>query len=727
MTRPVLSPRIRVLTRNAALGPLDYAPRDGIPGAPGAVLRVPLGPREIVAVAWEPDRLPANEVPDAKLRKVNGIYDSPPLPERLRRLIEWTAHYYYAPPAAVLRMAIPVPSALDARTSTEYRLTGERPGRMTAQREAAFEALGGRQGSVRELAEWAGVSGGVIRGLIAAGAIEAVTVPAEASPPRPEPAFAPAELEAAQRTAAERMIGAVEAHGFAPFLLHGVTGSGKTETYLEAVAAALAADGQALILLPEIALTEPLERRIEARFGVRALTWHSDLRMSQRRAAWRAIAKGEAKLVVGARSALFLPYPNLRLIVVDEAHEASFKQEDGVAYHARDVAVMRGKLEGLPVVLATATPPIETRVQAQRGTYEELVLPNRYGGAEAPAIDTIDLRERAPPPGRWLAPPMVAEIETRLEKGEQSLLFLNRRGYAPLTLCRHCGTRIECPNCTAWLVEHRLTRQLACHHCGLTEPVPETCPECGEADTLVPCGPGVERIAEEVAALFPEARTILATSDTMGSPGLIRAFVDAVEAREIDIIIGTQLVTKGYHFPDLTLVGVVDGDLALKGGDLRAAERTFQQLSQVAGRAGRGSKPGHAYIQTHQPEAPVIAALVDGNAENFYAAETEARREAAMPPFGRLAAIIVSGPDESAVVETARALGRTAPRDIDGLAVLGPAPAPLSMLRGRHRHRLLVHAARRLDLDAVLAPWLGEADVPRNVRIAVDIDPYSFV
>ncbi|MEO0499072.1 MAG: primosomal protein N' [Pseudomonadota bacterium] len=725
---PSPSHRLRVLTLNAALPVLDYAPRDGLATPPGSIVRVPLGPREVNAVVWETDRLPAEAVDAARLRKINGRHDAPPVPERLRRLVEWTARYYYASPASVLRMVMPMPAALDgARTMTEYRLTGVVPPRMTPQREQALDLLIDRQGTVRELAAWAEVSDGVIRGLVNAGAIEAVVLPADRPPPLPDPGHAEVTLAPEQAAAAEEMVMAVRGNAFAPFLLHGVTGSGKTETYLEAVAAALADGGQAVILLPEIALTEPLMRRIEARFGVRPAAWHSDLKMSERRATWRAIAKGEARLTVGARSALFLPYPKLNLIVVDEAHETSFKQEEGVLYHARDVAVMRAKLEAIPVVLATATPPLETQVQAERGTYRELVLPSRFGGAAMPSIAAIDLRETPPPSQRWIAPPLVTAIEETLDRGEQALLFLNRRGYAPLTLCRHCGTRVECPNCTAWMVEHRLTRQLMCHHCGLAEPVPDACPECGETETLVPCGPGVERIAEEAAALFPDARLMLATSDTIGSPAKARALVDAVEAREIDILIGTQLVTKGYHFPDLTLVGVVDADLALKGGDLRAGERSFQQIVQVAGRAGRGAKPGHVFIQTHQPEAPVMTALVEGDADGFYAAEIEARREAAMPPFGRLAALIVSGEDEGAVAETARLLGRTAPRDADDVMILGPAPAPLSLLRGRHRHRLLAHAARRVDLDALLGGWLGAVEVPRGVRVTVDIDPYSFV
>jgi len=509
-------------------------------------------------------------------------------------------------------------------------------------------------------------------------------------------------------------------------LLDGVTGSGKTEVYFEAIAEALRQGRQVLVLLPEIALTEPFLTRFTARFGCEPVVWHSDLRSSQRRRAWRAIASGEAKVVVGARSSLFLPYANLGLIVVDEAHEPSFKQEEGVQYHARDVAVMRGHFEEIPVVLASATPAIETRHMVDIGRYRELQLTERHGLAEMPAIRAIDLTQDPPLRGRWLAPSLVAELGANLANGEQSLLFLNRRGFAPLTLCRHCGHRFQCPNCTAWMVEHRLMHRLACHHCGHVMPPPKACPECGEEDSLVACGPGVERIADEVADLFPDARTAVVTSDTIWSPARAAEFVRAMDANEIDIVIGTQLVTKGYHFPNLTLVGVVDADLGLQGGDLRAAERSFQQIQQVAGRAGRGDKPGRVLVQTHDPDSPVIAALVSGDGPGFYAAETEARRDAAMPPFGRLAAIIVSSEDKAEAEAVGRRIGQAAP-GVEGMAVFGPAPAPLAMLRGRHRQRLLVHAARKLDVQDVIRDWLGELEWSSKVRVAVDVDPYSFL
>lgn len=718
--------RARVVTLNAALGPLDYRVPDGMHVEPGSVLVAPLGPRQLLGVAWEPERLPTDEVGDNRLRPIVGTLDVPPIAAPLRRLAEWTADYYLSPLASVLRMIMPSSSALEGpRQLTEYRPTGHVPDRMTPQRSKALVAIEGRQGTVRELADFAEVSDAVMRGLVNAGALEAVAVEADRPLPCPDPGFAPPELNEEQREAAQSLSSTV-GDGFHPILLDGVTGSGKTEVYFEAIAECLRQGKQALVLLPEIALTEPFLKRFEARFGCAPTAWHSDLRSSQRRRAWRAIVSGEAKVTVGARSALFLPYAKLGLIVVDEAHEPSFKQEEGVQYHARDVAVMRGKFEDIPVILSSATPAIETRHMVEIGRYREVTLSNRYAGASLPEMRAIDLTKDPPLRGRWLAPSLVAELEANLERNEQSLLFLNRRGFAPLTLCRHCGHRFQCPNCTAWMVEHRLMHRLACHHCGHVMPPPKACPECGEEDSLVACGPGVERIADEVTALFPEARTAIVTSDTIWSPARAAEFVAQMEAGAIDIVIGTQLVTKGYHFPNLTLVGVVDADLGLAGGDLRAAERSFQQIQQVAGRAGRGDKPGRVLVQTHEPDAPVIAALVSGDAPGFYAAETEARRDAAMPPFGRLAAIIVSAEGSSEAEAVARRIGHAAPK-VEGMAVFGPAPAPLAMLRGRHRQRLLVHAARTLDVQDVIRDWLAAIEWSPKVRVSVDVDPYSFL
>lgn len=723
--------RVRILTLNAALGVLDYSVPDGLLPPPGSIVEAPLGPRTILGVVWEEDRLTGDAVPDAKLRPLRAVLPVPPLRAALRRLVEWTAEYYCAPLAPVLRMVLASGGALGGpATTTEYRLSGGMPDRMTPQRERAIERLEGEQGSIRELGEMAGVSEGVLRGLVNQGVLEPVLVDVDRPYPRVVPDFQQPELTPAQREAAAIIDAALAQRTFQTFLLDGVTGSGKTETYFEPIATALDQGRQVLVLLPEIALTEAFLKRFAQRFGVPPVLWHSSLKSSERRRAWRAIATspaaGGAQVVVGARSALFLPYADLGLIVVDEAHEVSFKQDDGVRYNARDVAVMRGRFENIPVVLASATPALESLYMAEQGTYQRIALDTRFGGAQMPSIATIDLTQEKPGRGHWLAEPLIAAMEDRLAKGEQSLLFLNRRGYAPLTLCRNCGYRFQCPNCTAWLVEHRLSRRLACHHCGFETRPPATCPECGEPDCLVACGPGVERIADEVRERLPDARVALVTSDTLSSPGRATAFIEQAQAGAIDVIVGTQLVTKGFHFPELTLVGVVDADLGLEGGDLRAAERTYQQIAQVSGRAGRGAKPGEVLIQTRHPQAPVIAALAAGDREAFYASETEARRHANAPPFGRWAAIIVSSEDEAEARDAARAIGGARPEHPD-IAILGPAPAPMSLLRGRYRYRLLLNARRSAQVQRVIREWLGEFTLPRTVRVSVDIDPYSFV
>lgn len=719
--------RVRLLVLNSVLGVLDYSVPAGMKVGPGSVVIAPLGPRQITGIVWEADRLTAKDVPDSKLRPLIEALPVPPLSAPLRRLIEWTADYYCASMSSVARMVVSSGGALKGpATMTEYRLTGGMPERMTPQREIAMEAVEGEQATMRELAEIAGVSEGVLRGLVSQGVIEPVTVAIDRPFERADPGFDTPELTAEQQEVAGRLVEAVKADRFAPFLLDGVTGSGKTETYFEPIAEAIRRGRQVLVLLPEIALTENFLKRFEVRFGAAPVQWHSSLKSTERRRAWRAISEGDAQVVVGARSALFLPYANLGLIVVDEAHEISFKQDDGVRYNARDVSVMRARFEDIPVVLASATPALESLQMAESGIYEKLDLPSRFGGAELPQIDCIDLTEEQPDRGHWLAPRLVAALKDRLAKGEQSLLFLNRRGFAPLTLCRNCGFRFKCPNCSAWLVEHRLSRRLACHHCGHETGVPDACPECSEPDCLVACGPGVERIADEVAEILPEARIAVATSDTLNSPERASQFIHEAESGAIDVIIGTQLVTKGFHFPELTLVGVIDADLGLEGGDLRAGERTYQQIAQVAGRAGRGSKPGEVLIQTRHPTAPVIAALAAGDRDAFYEAETEARRHAGAPPFGRWAAIIISSEDDTEARMAANRLGDTRPHE-DDLLILGPAPAPLALLRGRYRYRFLINARRNVELQKIIMRWVESQEFPPGIRIGIDIDPYSFV
>ncbi|WP_298303978.1 primosomal protein N' [uncultured Erythrobacter sp.] len=720
--------RVRLLVLNAALGPLDYKLAEGMAVEAGSVVVAPLGPRTVTGIVWDEGRLPGAEVDASKLRALREVVAVPPVSTALRRLIEWTAEYYCAPLASVARMVLSSGGALGGPTTTiEYRLVeGAAPERMTPQRETAIDLLKGEQGILRELAEISGVSTGVLRGLVNQGVIEPVTVVIDRPYPQGDADFHQPALSDDQMRVAKTLVKAVEKREFEPFLLDGVTGSGKTETYFEPVAEALRMGRQVLVLLPEIALTENFLSRFEQRFGAAPVQWHSSLKSTERRRAWRAISEGSAQVIVGARSALFLPYAKLGLIIVDEAHEISFKQDDGVRYNARDVSVMRARFEKIPVVLASATPALESLHMANSGTYTKLELPSRFGGAQLPEIKLIDLTLHKPGAGRWLAQPLIEGLEARLDAGEQALLFLNRRGYAPLTLCRNCGHRFQCPNCSAWLVEHRLSRRLSCHHCGLEGPVPESCLECGEADCLVACGPGVERIADEVAELFPDARVAVATSDTLGSPERAAEFIAKAEAKAIDVIVGTQLVTKGFHFPELTLVGVVDADLGLEGGDLRAAERTYQQVAQVAGRAGRGSKPGEVLIQTRHPEATVIAALADGDRDGFYEAETEARREAGAPPFGRWAAIILSSEDEREVRDSATRMGHARPH-LEDVMILGPAPAPMALLRNRYRYRFLINARRSANLQGALRDWLGTQEFPPGVRVGVDVDPYSFV
>ncbi len=724
---PAAARRVSVLLPLPLGTAYDYRLPPDMTLTPGDFVSVPLGRRAVTGVVWG-DGDPAG-IADGRLKDVAARLDCPPMPDALRDLVDWIARYTLSPAGAVLRMAMSIPEALEpAPPRVGYAIAGKLPEiRMTAARGRVLETIArGPARGATDLAREAGVSVGVITGLAAAGALVRVALPADGGaaagpdPGRPGPALSPEQQDAATalRDAATA--------GFSVTLLDGVTGSGKTEVYFEAVAAALESGRQVLVLLPEIALTGQCLARFADRFGVEPDVWHSDIARGVRRRCWRRVAEGKARVVVGARSALFLPFPDLGLIVVDEEHDASYKQEDGVIYHARDMAVVRARIGAIPIVLASATPALETVSNCESGRYRRLHLPVRHGVAELPDVELLDMRRDPPARGRWLSGPLVQALGETLEAGEQALLFLNRRGYAPLTLCRVCGHRLQCPNCTSWLVEHRLTGQMQCHHCGYAAALPSLCPECGAEDRMAACGPGVERLAEEVVTLFPDRRLAVMTSDTVRGPAAAAAFVEAVANRDVDIIIGTQIVAKGHHFPMLTLVGVVDADLGLVGGDLRAAERTFQLLHQVAGRAGREDRPGRVLLQTYHPDHAVMQALADGARDRFLAAESEMRRQGGWPPFGRLAALIVSGPEEAQVDRAAAALGRAAPHTGD-IRVLGPAPAPLAMLRGRHRRRLLLKASRGVDVQRALKGWLSQVRWPNGVRVQVDVDPYSFL
>ncbi len=717
--------RVSVLLPLPLAGAYDYAVPAGLDVGPGDFVRVPLGPRRLNGVVWDGNA--EGGVEDARLKPIEARLDVPPLPDVLRRLVDWVAAYTLSAPGGVLRMCMSAPAALEPpRARTAYALGGPPPPRMTAARQRVLAVLAdGPPRPARDLAEVAAVSAGVVRGLADAGTLVAVPLPPDAPFERPDPLRPGPALSAEQGSAAAELMARVR-DGFSVTLLEGVTGSGKTEVYFEAIAETLRAGRQALVLLPEIALGAQWLERFEARFGARPAEWHSDLTQGQRRRTWRAVAENRAAVVVAARSGLFLPFPDLGLIVVDEEHDPSFKQEEGVIYNARDMAVVRARLGQHSIVLASATPSLETVFNAQQGRYRRVHLPNRHGTAELPRVEAVDMRTDPPPRNRWLSSALRAALEKTFAAGEQAMLFLNRRGYAPLTLCAACGHRIDCPNCTAWLVEHRYSGRLECHHCGFGTDIPPLCPACGAEDSLKPCGPGVERLAEEVADIFPEVRHAIMASDMLRGPRDMAALVRRITDREIDLVIGTQVMAKGHHFPMLTLVGVVDADLGLAGGDLRAAERTLQLLSQVAGRAGRAEHPGRVILQTYMPEHPAIEALISGDREGFLAREAEARAAAGMPPYGRLAALIVSGTGLAAVEAAAAALGRRAPRG-RGVSVLGPAPAPLAMLRGRHRYRLLLKTDRSVNIQAVLRGWLAAVAMPSTVRVQVDVDPYSFL
>ena len=721
-TYPVLLPL-------ALDAPYDYLAPLGMALQPGDFVTVPLGTRERIGVVWHENHPGSRGNVDAsKLREVRARLDVPPLPAQSLELVDWVASYTLAQPGTVLRMMMSAREAFNPpKPHMGHRFTGANPERMTPARARVLEvAANGLLWPKRDLMEAAGVGSSVINALVDAGTLSVEPMP-PARPPVPDPHAVAPNLSTEQARAADALTNRVAENGFSVTLLDGITGSGKTMVYFEAVAAALASGRQALILLPEIALTRQFVLAFEGRFGCAPVEWHSDITPRQRGNSWLSVAEGEARVVVGARSALFLPFAALGLIIVDEEHDASYKQEERVSYNARDIAVVRGQIGKFPVILSSATPSVESHVNVARERYGHVQLSKRYSGALLPDIEAIDLRKSPPEKGKWLSPLLVRAVEETLNNRQQALLFLNRRGYAPLTLCRACGYRFECPQCAAWLVEHRFRGKLQCHHCGFTARAPESCPSCGAEDTLIPCGPGVERICEEVKERFPDARIAILSSDLAPNINALREVLETIAHGHADLIIGTQLVAKGHHFPQLATVGVVDGDLGLSQGDPRAAERTYQLLSQVTGRAGREAISGTGYIQTHMPEHPVISALVAGDRDAFLAQEIAAREAAGYPPFGRLTALIVSASSMLQANAYARALVSFAPK-ASKIHVFGPAEAPLPVIRRRHRVRLLVKADRQADMQAFVRQWLSKAPRPKgSVRLTIDVDPYNFL
>ncbi len=718
--------RVAVLTTQPIDRALDYlAPEGGC--TTGAFVEVPLGPRRVVGVVWGP----GDGVFDAaKLRPVTRVLDAAPMREELRDFLSRAAAYTLTPLSAMLRLATRAPGLGEAPALRRvYRVGGHDPGRMTEARARVLDVIQAQPGlTLAEIAREAGVGTGVIKGLVKLGAVVEEEAPRDLPYTDLDPDRAGMELTEDQAAAAEALRAAVASGAYGTTLLKGVTGSGKTEVYLEAVAECLRNGRQALVLLPEIALTAGFLARVEARFGAQPAEWHSGITQTERRRVWRMVGEGGAQLVVGARSALFLPFRDLGLIVVDEEHDTSYKQEEGVLYNARDMAVLRAAGASAQVVLASATPSLETWANAEAGKYARLDLPSRFGPSDLPEMRAIDMRVEDLPGNRWISPTLARAVTARIAAGEQALLFLNRRGYAPVTICRACGQQIGCEHCDARMVEHRFQKRLVCHQCGESKPIPAACPACGAEGKLAPVGPGVERLAEETAALFPDARIALLSSDMFGSARALKAEIESIAAGGADIIIGTQLVAKGHNFPLLTLVGVIDADLGLQGSDLRAAERTFQLMRQVAGRAGRADKPGVALLQTFQPEHPVIRAILGGDEEGFWRAEAAEREALRMPPYGRMAGIILSSPNAGDAFDVGDRLARAdAPLRRIGAQVFGPAPAPIARIRGRHRVRLLVKADKGAPLQAAISDWIGQVRLPANLRLAVDIDPQSFL
>ncbi|KIU51450.1 MULTISPECIES: primosomal protein N' [Bradyrhizobium] len=706
----------------------SYRVPRGMALAPGDVISVPLGPREVVAVVWAENARPDPRLHN-RLKDVSEKLDVPPLRAELRQLVDWVSNYTLSARGMVLRMTLRMGENLGPeRMRLGVRLVGEPPRRLTPARQRVIEVLSDRLlHGKSEAAREAGVSSGVIDGLVDEGTLTVEVMPPPAAPPVPDPAFAQPDFSREQRSAVDMLRTLAASGSFHVALLDGVTGSGKTEVYFEAIAENIRRGKQTLILMPEIALTGQFLDRFAQRFGVRPLEWHSELTPRTRARNWAAISEGKVPVVVGARSALFLPYADLGLIIVDEEHDQAYKQEDGAHYHARDMAVVRAHIAKIPIVLASATPSVESEVNARKGRYQRVALPSRFGGQHMPHIEAIDMRRAPPPRGRFISPVLAEQIRHAIERREQALLFLNRRGYAPLTLCRACGHRFACTICDAWLVDHRFRQRLVCHHCGFSMPRPNICPHCAAEESLVAVGPGVERLQEEAASIFPEARTMVLSSDLITSIETMRSELNEIAEGRVDIIIGTQLVAKGHNFPRLNLVGVIDADLGLSNGDPRAAERTFQLLNQVVGRAGREQGRGVGYLQTHQPEHPVIKALIANDREAFYASEIEIRERTGYPPFGRLASLIVSAGDRPTAEGFARKLAAVAPLD-ERIQVLGPAEAPLAVIKGRYRFRLLVKSLRNVDLSQYLRDWLAAGPKTKgNLKLEVDVDPQSFL
>ena len=695
----------------------------------GDLVEVPFGKRFFPALVIGSVE---GQVEVSKLKPILSKYDLPSMPREMINFVTWVSAYNMVPAGSVLKMVLSAPDALlPPRRAKAFinALDVETQGiKLTPARKRVLEYLGNNKPrTAREIVEFTGVTPAIVRGLKRSGFIDSVEITEKnlLETHNTKKAITPV-FNKEQGAAVSKLVHSLKEDTFKVSLIDGVTGAGKTEVYFEAISEVLKQEKQVLILLPEIALSQPFLTRFARRFGFRPGQWHSDLSGKIRNQTWRAVFEGKISVVVGARSALFLPFSKLGLIVVDEEHEAGFKQADGVKYQCRDMAVARARAGQFSTVLVSATPSLETLINFEQGRYNRIALNSRYGPADLPEVKAIDLGKSNLIKGQWITKRLVDEISKTLERKEQTILFLNRRGYAPLNLCRACGHRLECPNCSAWLVEHKSISRLQCHHCDYAITMPSSCSKCAAVDSFHAVGPGVERLEEEVRFRFPAARISIASSDTLSGPVRLSEFINDVQELKVDIIIGTQVIAKGHHFPLVTCVGVIDADLGLAGGDLRAGERTYQLLHQVAGRSGRESRPGKVFLQTSQPDHPLIKALLSWDRDGFLEEEKRGRREAGMPPFGKLAAVILSAKDPRIVDNLASIIAASAPYN-SGVQILGPAIAPIAILRGRHRRRFLVKCSKNINIQKILKSWLQKIKVPSNAKVDIDIDPYNFL
>lgn len=691
----------------------------------GQFVQASFGREILIGVIWSL-KPPATLPP--KLKSYTRIFDIPPLSEKTRNFIEWVASYYMAPLGNVLKMAMSVDTAISLSPTQKILNFVENPPtfKMTAARQKLLDFMREKKAvPYTDIISDEISSNAVIKGLVDHGALTISEKKLNLFGPT-NFSYNAVPLTAAQETAYQHIQKDIDKDTFHVSLLDGVTGSGKTEVYFEAISHALNQGKQSLVLMPEIALTTQWLSRFERRFGTPPVLWHSSLSDKVRKENWRKILAGNAGVVVGARSALMLPFPELGLVIVDEEHEASYKQEEGVRYHARDAAIMRAKFENCPLVLASATPSLESLQNVEQGRYSLLTLPERHGGATMPEVKLIDMAKAQKSGKGFISDVLHQAITETLARKEQVLLFLNRRGYAPLTLCKQCGFRHQCVQCSSWLVYHQKKNMLVCHHCGYGQPHELKCPSCEADDGMITFGPGVERIEEEARKAFPHARIGIMSSDHQKSWKDTQALISSIENRDLDILIGTQMATKGHHFKYLTLVGVIDGDSGISGPDPRAAERCYQLLHQVSGRAGREQLQGRVYIQTFSPNHPLMQALHSGKRDDFIEIETENREEWHLPPFGRLASLIVTSKDLSEATQTASHLAQTAPL-VEGVSVLGPAQAPLFFLQGNYRFRLLLKMSKQQSLQKYLNSWLEGTKTKGRVSIDIDVDPQNFM